>query len=99
MLQILELPHASVEAVVDILMKTDLSPVGIETLEAAARSQNRSTQGAQQAGVQPKTSLFHGQIMQQNGNNGQLQQHLQPGQQPPFGGIHLAMNQPKNGEV
>lgn len=95
--QVLELPHASVEAVVDILMKTDLSPSGIEALEAAARSHNRSVQPAVQPGMHAKNSIFPGPGMQNGTHAPPPQQQFHNGQQPPFGSMPPAMNHPANG--
>ena len=91
--QLLEPPHASVEAVVDVLMKTDLSSAGIEALEAAMRGLNRPVNAPHQQTPHPQ---FGAPKPQANGAH-PLHLAVRPGQppHPPFGAALLG--QP-NGE-
>lgn len=104
LLQILEPPHASVEAVVDVLMKVDLSPAGIDALESALRSHSRPGPAtAAHNGPQPQP--FPGQQVQANGVHplhqpGMIpvqQPGVQPGQPLPYSGMQTGQNQPSNG--
>lgn len=97
-MQILEPPHASVEAVVDVLMKVDLSAAGIDALETAVRTGKRPAAPPQGAQLQP----FPGQQPQLNGGHPVQQPGMTQGppqQGPPFGGIHPGQNQPNSGRA
>ena len=88
--QVLEQPHASVEAVVDALMKTDLSAAGIEALEAAARRPAPAPQPLKPPFAGPHPQLQPNGTQLQHMAPGQLPFGMHPAQAPPFAGAITA---------
>lgn len=86
----MEPPHASVEAVVDALMKTDLSAAGIEALEAAARRPVHAAPTLNQPFAGPPSQLQPNGIKLQHVPQGQLPFGMHPAQGPPFAGALVA---------